>query len=183
MISGLAGSRSAWSRGSKAIPELDCKRHGVKVASVGIEVLEVYEQAFVVDEMRPRMPGRDMQLNQAIARHPEGYNVLNARTRAIAEIARWRHADQPFFGAERAQALRDPSVPRDPGEAETDMRQVHDPQPRLAIPQHELCLVCRRLGIVAALAALATRPQRRDDLPIWCKRLGRQLADVQHVRW
>src|SRR5215472_17128377 len=183
MISGLAGSRSAWSRGSKAIPELDCKRHGVKITSVGVEVLEVYEQAFVVDEVRAGVPGRDMQLDQAIPRHPESHDVVDARARVIAEIARWRHADQPFFAAERAQALRDPSMPRDPGEAETDMRQVHDPQPRLDIPQHELCLVCRRLGIVAALAALATRPQWRDDLPIWCKRIGRQLADVQHVRW
>jgi hypothetical protein len=42
-------------------------------------------------------------------------------------------------------------VARDPGEAEPDMRQMHDPQPRLAIAQDELCLTGRGLGVVAGL--------------------------------
>src|SRR3984893_3082071 len=100
------------------------------------------------------MPSPDVQFDQAIARHPEGGDILDARTRIIAKVARWRHADQPFLAAERAQALRNPAVARDPGEAEPDMRQMHDPQPRLAIAQGELCLTCRRLGVVAGLGAL-----------------------------
>src|SRR3974390_2995513 len=51
--------------GSEPVPTLDRERHGVKIAPVGVEVLEVEEQAFVVDEMRPGMPGRDMELDQA----------------------------------------------------------------------------------------------------------------------
>src|SRR4051794_5737887 len=31
-----------------------------------------------------------------------------------------------------------PPVPRDAAEAEPDIRQVHDPQPRLAVVEHEL---------------------------------------------
>jgi hypothetical protein len=33
----------------------------------------------------------------------------------------------------RPQALRDPPMPCDPREAETDLPQKHDPQPRLAV--------------------------------------------------
>ena len=127
------------------------------------------------------MPSRDVQLDQAIARHPEGGDVLEARARVITKVARWRHADQPFLAAERAQALRNPAVPRDPGEAEPDMRQMHDPQPWLAIAQDELCLARRGLRVIAGLGALAARPQRRDDLAIRRKRLRRKLPDVQHV--
>jgi hypothetical protein len=126
---------------SKPVTALDRERHGVKIAPVGVEVFEVEEQAFVVDEMRPRVPSRHVQLDQAISRHAEGGDVFDAWARVVAEIARWRHTDEPFFVAERAQALGDPPVARDPGEAEPDMRQMHDPQPRLAIAQDELCRV------------------------------------------
>jgi hypothetical protein len=51
----------------------------VKITAVGIEVLEVDKQAFVMDEVRPGVPSRDMQFDQAIARHPEGGYVLDAR--------------------------------------------------------------------------------------------------------
>src|SRR6202040_3789364 len=129
------------------------------------------------------MPSPDVQFDQAIARPPEGGDVLDARTRIITKIARWRRADQPFLAAERAQALRNPPVARDPGEAEPDMRQVHDPQPRLTIAQDELCLAGRGLGVIAGLGALAARPQRLDDLAIGCESLRRQLPDVQHVPW
>jgi hypothetical protein len=101
----------------------------------------------------------------------------------FVKVARWRHADQPFFAAERPQALRNPPMPCDPGEAEPDMRQMHDPQPRLAIAQDELCLAGRCLGVVSVLGALAARSQRRDDLAVGCKRLRRQLPDVQHMPW
>ena len=57
---------------------------------------------------------------------------------------------------------------RDPGEAEPDMRQMHDPQPRLAIAQDELCLARRRLRVIAGLGTLAARPQWRDDLAVGC---------------
>src|SRR5207237_2227784 len=96
---------------------------------VSVEVFQVDEQAFVVDEMRPGVPGRDVQLDQAIAWHPEGGDILDARPRIIIKVARWRDADQPFFAAERAQALRNPAMAGDPSEAEADMRQMHDPQP------------------------------------------------------
>jgi hypothetical protein len=119
-----------------------------------------------MDEMRPGMPGRDVQLDQAITRHSEGGDVLDARTRVIAEVAWWCHPDQPFFAAERAQALRNPPMSCDPGEPESDMWQMHDPQPRLAISQNELCLAERGLGVVASLDALAARPQRRDHLAV-----------------
>src|SRR5438128_12659901 len=98
-----------------------------------------------MDEVRPGVPSRDVQLDQAIARHAEGGDVLDSRPRVITKIARWRDADQPFFAAERPQALRDPAMPCDPGEAEPDMRQMHDPQPPLAIPQDEPRLAGPRL--------------------------------------
>ena len=60
-----------------------------------------------------------------------------------------RHRNQPFLVAERAQALRDAPVPRHPGEAQSDMWQMHDPQARLAIAQDELCLAGRGLWVVA----------------------------------
>jgi hypothetical protein len=93
----------------------------VKITVIGVEVLEVNEQTFVMDEMRPRVPGRDVQLDQAIAGHPEGGDILDVRPRITIKVARWRGADRPFFAAERAQALRDPPVARDPPEAEPDM--------------------------------------------------------------
>src|SRR5690349_3029512 len=71
--------------------------------------------------MRPGMPGRDVQLDQAITRHSEGGDVLDARTRFIAEVAWWCHPNQPFFAAERAQALRNPPMSCDPGQAESDI--------------------------------------------------------------
>src|ERR1700730_17630914 len=104
------------------------------------------------------MPSPDVQFDQEIARHPEGGDFLDTRERIIAKVARRRHADQPFLATERAQALRNPAVARDPGEAEPDMRQMHDPQPRLAIAQDELCLTSRRLRGVAALGSLAAGP-------------------------
>jgi len=73
----------------------------VKITPVGVEVLEVDEEAFVVDEVRPGVPSRDVQLDQAIARHPEGGDGLDARPRVITKVAGWRHANQPFFAAER----------------------------------------------------------------------------------
>ncbi len=76
----------------------------MKIAPVGVEVFEVDEQAFVVDEVRSGVPSRDVQLDQAIARHAEGDDVLDPRARVIAEVARRRHADQPFLAAERAAA-------------------------------------------------------------------------------
>src|SRR5437588_11629236 len=99
----------------------------MKIAPVGVAVLQVHEQALVVDEMRPGVPGRDVQLDEAVARHPEGDDILDAWARIVAEVARRRDADQPFLAAERTEALRDPPVPRDPAEAEPDMRQMHDP--------------------------------------------------------
>ena len=91
------------SRCSEPVPALDRKRHRVKITVIGVEVLKVNEQAFVMDEMRPRVPGRDVQFDQAIARHQEGGDILDARARIIIQVARWRDADQPFFAAERAQ--------------------------------------------------------------------------------
>ena len=61
------------------------------------------------------------------------------------------------------------------------MWQVHDPQPRLAIVQNELCLAERGLSVVAGLGALTTRSQRGDDLAVGCKRLRRQFPDFEHV--
>ena len=55
-----------------------------------------------MDEVRPGMPGRDVQLDQAVARHPEGGNVLKPRPRVITEVAGWCHANQPFFAADGA---------------------------------------------------------------------------------
>ena len=170
-------------RGSEPVTALDIERHGVKITPVGVEILQVDEQAFVVDEMRPGVPGRDVQLDQAIARHPEGGDVLDARTRVITEVAWWRHPDQPFFAAERAQALRNPTMPRDPGEPESDVRQMHDPQPWLAIAQDELRLPGRGLGVIAGLGGLAARLQRCDDLAVGRKRRRRQFPDVHHVPW
>jgi hypothetical protein len=51
------------------------------------------------------------------------------------------------------------------------------------LPKTSLCLAGRGLGLLAGLGALAARLQRRDDLTVGCKRLGRRLADVQHVAW
>ena len=82
----------------------------MKITPVGVEVFEVDEQTFVVDEMRPGMPSRDVQFDQPITRHAEGSDVLDARPRIIIKIAGRRDADQPFLAAERAQALRDAPV-------------------------------------------------------------------------
>src|SRR5712691_1416690 len=131
--------------------------------------------------MRPGVPGRDVQLDHAIPGYPEGDDVIEARLRVVAKVARRRDADQPFLAAERAQAWRYPPVPRDPGEAEPDMRQMHDPQPRLAVAQDKPCLAGRHLRVVTGLGALAARTQRRDHLTIGRKRLRRQLPDVQHT--
>src|SRR5712671_4528466 len=120
-----------------------------------------------MDEVRAGVPSPDVQLDQLVARHPECDDVLDARARIVSEIARWRDADQPLLAAERAQALGDPPVSRDPGEAEPDMRQMHEPQPGLAIAQNELCFTGRDLGVVAGLGALAAGSQRRDHLAVW----------------
>src|SRR5271165_5378176 len=127
------------SRGLQPVAALGCQRHGMKITPVRVEVLEVDEEAFVMDEVWPGMPGRNVQLDQAIARHPKRSDVVDARARVVAEVARRRHADEPFFAAERAQALGDAPVPRDPAETQPNMRQMHDPQPRLAIAQDKLC--------------------------------------------
>src|SRR6266436_7057176 len=68
-------------RGSNPVPALDNKRYGVKISPIGVAVLEVEEEAFVVDEVRPGVPSRDVQLDKAVARHPEGGDVLNPRPR------------------------------------------------------------------------------------------------------
>src|SRR5204862_239227 len=100
----------------------------------------IEEQAFVMHKMRPGMPGRDVQFDDAIARHPDGDDVLDARRRVIAKIPGRRDPDQPFLAAERAEALRDAPVPRDPAKAEPDMRQEEILEPGLAIvdPHHHL---------------------------------------------
>ena len=90
----------------------------MKITVIGVEVLKVDEQAFVTDEMRPGVPGRDVQLDQAITGHSEGGDILYARPRIVIKVARWRDADQPLFAAERAQALRNPAMAGDPSEAE-----------------------------------------------------------------
>jgi len=113
---------------SAPIAAFERKRHAVKIAPVGVQILKVDEQAFVMDEVRPGVPSDDMQFDQAIARHPEGGDVLDARPRVVAKVARRRHADESILAAEGAQALRDPPMPRDPGKAEPDMRQMHDPR-------------------------------------------------------
>src|SRR5438270_7822590 len=59
----------------------------------------------------------------------------------------------------------------------TLFRSVHDPQPGLAIVQHEFCLAWRGLRVVAGLGALAAGLERPDDLPIGRKRFRRQVPD------
>ena len=61
-----------------------------------------------MDEVRPGVPRRNVKHDQAIARHPEGGDVFDARPRVITKIAGRCHADQPLFAAERPQALRNP---------------------------------------------------------------------------
>ena len=86
----------------------------MEIAPVRVEVLQIEEQAFVMHKMRPGMPGRDVQFDDAIARHAERDDVLDPRPRFVIEIACCRpgrrDADQPFLAAERAQALRDTPV-------------------------------------------------------------------------
>src|ERR1700757_2520440 len=101
-----------------------------------------------MDEVWPGVPARDVQLDQLIPRYPEGGDVLNPRPRVITEVAGWRDADQPFFAAKRSQALGDPPMPCNSGEAKPDVRQVHDPQPRLAIAPGEPCPAAPGLGTV-----------------------------------
>src|SRR6266550_1944876 len=136
-----------------------------------------------MDEVRSGMPRRDVQLDQAVARYSEGYDVLDARARLVTKVAWRRYADQPFLAAERTQALGDPPVSCDPREAKPDMRQMHEPQPWLAIAQNEICLAGRGLRIIAGLRALAACSQGRNDLAVWRECLRRQLPDVQHVPW
>ena len=136
-----------------------------------------------MDEVWPGVPRCDVQLDQPITRYPEGDNILDPRARVVAKVARWRHTDKPFLAAERPQTLRDPPVTRDPGEAEPDMWQVHDPQSRLAVAQDELWFARRCLRVIAALGALAAGSLRCDDMAVGCERLRCQLPYVQHVPW
>src|SRR5947209_16036393 len=57
---GIRASSLLAVRDSEPVAALDLERHGVKIMPVGVEVFQVNEQAFVVDEMRPGMPGRDV---------------------------------------------------------------------------------------------------------------------------
>ncbi|MGH7036807.1 MAG: hypothetical protein ACREE1_01535, partial [Stellaceae bacterium] len=63
----------------------------MKIAPVGVAVLQVDKKAFIMDEVRSGMPGCDVQLDQPVARDPEGGDVCEARTRIVAEITRRRH--------------------------------------------------------------------------------------------
>ena len=106
---------------SEPVAAFDRQCGGMEIAPVGVEVLQIEEQAFVMHEMRPGMPGRDVQFDDAITRHPEGDDVLDARRRVVAKVPGRRDPDEPFLAAERAQALRDAPMPRDPAKAEPDM--------------------------------------------------------------
>src|SRR5215469_9064782 len=174
----LATAKSAASEPTAAL----CgKRHAVKIATVGVEVFEIDEEALVVDKVRPGVPCRDMQFDHPVARNPEGDDIREARPRLVGEIARRRDTDQPFLAAERAEALGDLAVSRDAGEAEPDMRQMHDPQARLAIAENQLRLARRVLGIVMDGAdPLPAGAQRRDDLAVGRERLRGQFPDIEH---
>jgi hypothetical protein len=54
--------------------------------------------------------------------------------------------------------MRNPAMAGDPSETEADMRQMHDPQPRLATVQDEIYLTRRGFRVVAGLDTLAARP-------------------------
>ena len=72
----------------------------MKILAVGVEVLEIDEQAFVMGEVRPGVPGRGVQLDEAIAGYSEGGDVLVSRPRIVPKVAGWRDADQSFLAAE-----------------------------------------------------------------------------------
>jgi len=52
--------------GSKQIAAAGTERKGVKIA-VRVEVFEVHELVLVMNEMRPGVPGRDVQPDGAVA--------------------------------------------------------------------------------------------------------------------
>src|SRR5690242_11499808 len=88
---------------SQAVTALDRKWHGVEITTIGVAVLQIDEQALVMDEMRPGVPGCNMQFDEAIARDPEGGDVVDLRARIVVQIPRRSHRDQPFLTAERAE--------------------------------------------------------------------------------
>src|SRR2546430_940434 len=87
----------------------------------------------ISQSVRPGMPGRDVELDQAVARHAEADVVLERWPEAVGEVGGRRHADQPVLAAERAQALGDLAVARDALEGDADLGQAHDPDARLAV--------------------------------------------------
>ena len=92
------------SKRSEPVAAFGRKRDAVEIAPVRVEVLQIEEQAFVMHKMRPGMPGRDMQFDDAIARHAKRDDVLDTRARLVIEIAccrpGGRDADQPFLAAQ-----------------------------------------------------------------------------------
>ena len=83
-------------------------------APVGVQVLDVDEQALVVDEVRPGVPGRDVQLDQPIARHAEGDDVLDARDRVVTEQGELRPHINVFVGEESIRSARGFDTPVPP---------------------------------------------------------------------
>ena len=85
----------------------------MKVAPVRVQVFEIEELALVVDEMRPRMPGRDMQFDDAVAWYPEGdddqklASLVSADHPDIADRYRHGHAMlESVDGASSTENLR-----------------------------------------------------------------------------
>src|SRR5579863_8921903 len=82
----VVGMGGAFRWKAEVIAAFGGKRHGVKTAPVRIQVFEVHELAFVMDDMRSSVPGRDMEFDEEITRHTEGDDVFKPRPRLVAEI-------------------------------------------------------------------------------------------------
>src|SRR5258706_1982218 len=80
---------------------LDAELDRVEVGLVGVHVLEIDEVDLAVREQRPGVPGRDVQLDHAVAGNAESDDVLDPRPAAVRQIARWCDPDQPLLAAER----------------------------------------------------------------------------------
>jgi len=99
----------------------------VVVARVGVFVFKIDEQITRAADMRTRMPGSAMKLDEVTGRNSKGSDVLHPRPRVIGKIPGRRYANEPFPAGERTEALRHQAMARHFGKTHANVWQLHHP--------------------------------------------------------